>query len=136
MQPEATIRLDKGNLYLQAALYEKYFPGIESVILMKRDQAFNILPIMNANAGGLLLKIRNSEGDRVLHAQEFFRDHGIDERLDTILPVVWDPKSISLKVDLPPSADRKAQDVQAEQGEPSDQFVTQEAEDRPTILPR
>lgn len=133
--PASTIRIGKGNLYLKAALYEKYFPGIESVILMKRGQAINILPIMNANSGGLLLKIRNAEGDRVLHAQEFFRDHGIDERMETVLSVAWDPESIFLRIDLPPSACREIQGAQSEQVESSGRYLTQEAGGAPTIFP-
>ena len=38
-----------------------------------------ILPVRHAAAGGYVLKLRNSAGDRVVHAPDFFREHHIDE---------------------------------------------------------
>lgn len=100
---EARIHVRNGNLYLNASLYERYFPALHSVMLMKRDYTLFILPVMNAGAGGLLLKIRNAQGDRVIHAQEFFRVHGLDEQFDQMLSVSWDEESASLVVQMPPS---------------------------------
>ena len=38
--------------------------------------------------GGYLLKFRNRAGDRVVHAPDFFREHGIDENIGLELSVV------------------------------------------------
>lgn len=102
--PHATIHVRKGNLYFKASLYQKYFPDLQSAILMKKDKTLFILPVVNANAGGLLLKIRNAQGNRVIHAQDFFRENGIDEELDQMVPVFWDRDSSGLVVQMPSSA--------------------------------
>lgn len=101
---EMCLHVRNGNLYLNASLYEKYFPALHSVMLMKKDHTLFILPVVNPGAGGLLLKIRNAQGDRVIHAQEFCRVHGIDEQFDQILSVSWDEEAASLVVQIPPSA--------------------------------
>ncbi len=60
-------------------VYDRYFTGLETVILLRRGQDLCILPVKHAAAGGYLLKLRNKVGDRVVHAPDFFREHGIDE---------------------------------------------------------
>lgn len=100
----ACLHIRNGNLYLSASLYEKYFPALHSIMLMKRHHTLFILPVMNAGAGGLLLKIRNPQGDRVIHAQEFFRVHGLDEHCHHMVSVSWDEESASLVAQIPPSA--------------------------------
>ncbi len=37
------------------------------------------MPLIQRSAGGMLLKIRNAGGDRVLHAQEFLREQGVPQ---------------------------------------------------------
>jgi hypothetical protein len=64
------------------------------------------MPVRHAGGGGLLLKIRNRQGDRVVHAREFFRDHALDETLDQEVPVHWDNDNAALVADLPIPADR------------------------------
>ena len=107
---DACIHIRNGNLYLDASLYEQYFPQIHSVILLKRDRALLLLPVTNAGAGGLLLKIRNAREDRVIHAQEFCRVHGIDEHFAQMVSASWDEKSAGLMIQMPSSAylDEKA----------------------------
>ncbi|MGP0591970.1 hypothetical protein ACTRXD_05430 [Nitrospira sp. T9] len=104
--PEASLHIRNGNFYLNASLYEQYFPQLHSVILMlmKKDRTLLILPVVNTGAGGLLLKIRNAQGDRVIHAQEFCRVHGIDEHFDQLVSVSWDEKSAGLMIQMPSSA--------------------------------
>ncbi|GJL66700.1 MAG: peptidase M52 [Nitrospirales bacterium] len=99
--PEACIHIRNGSLYLNASLYEQYFRQLHSVILMKKDHALLLLPVVNSGAGGLLVKIRNVQGDRVIHAQEFCRIHGIDEQFDQSVSVSWDERSAGLMVQMP-----------------------------------
>ena len=94
------IRLKKGNLYLDAGLYDTYFKGISSVVLLKKDSLFLIAPVQQAG-GGLLLKIINSKGDRVVHAIEFFQHHGIDSEEELKLDVEWNAELAALSFTFP-----------------------------------
>jgi hypothetical protein len=73
-----------GNLYLAREVCERFLPNAESVALLRRqgehgESELLILPLTRESGGGLLLKIRNAHGDRVVHAQEFFRTQGYVE---------------------------------------------------------
>lgn len=85
----STVTLRRGALYLASEVYDRYFAGLETVILLRRDRDLCILPVRNAAAGGYLLKLRNKAGDRVVHAPDFFREYGIDESIALELSVVW-----------------------------------------------
>jgi hydrogenase maturation protease len=97
------IRIRGGNLYLEASVYKKYFAGLESVILLRQQDKMLILPVRHAAAGGLFLKVRNPQGDRVVHAQEFLRDQGLDEQQEWTLPVQWNSQSAALVAEWPSS---------------------------------
>lgn len=85
----ATVTLKRGAIYLDRETYDRYFTGLESVILLRRDHDLCVLPVWHAAAGGYLLKLRNKTGDRVVHAPDFFREHGVDEDIALQLPVAW-----------------------------------------------
>lgn len=89
MTAVATVTLRRGALYLSCEIYGRYFAGLEAVILLRRDRDLCILPVRHAAAGGYLLKLRNKLGDRVVHAPDFFREHGVDEDIALQLSVVW-----------------------------------------------
>ncbi len=86
----AQIHIRHGNIYLTAEVYATYFNGLESLVLLKKDEALLLLPVRHVASGGLLIKLKNSRGDRVVHAQEFLRDQAVDEGLAWTLPVRWD----------------------------------------------
>ncbi len=69
----------RGNLYLSHEVYENYMAGIEAVALIEREGQVMVVPLTPQSGGGLLLKIRTLRGDRVIHAQEFFREKGFLE---------------------------------------------------------
>ncbi len=95
--PEVSrIQIRGGSLYLEASVYTKYFAGLECVILLRRQDKLLILPVRHAAAGGLLLKVRNPQGDRVVHAREFLQDQGLDEQQEWTLPVQWNSQSAAL----------------------------------------
>jgi len=95
--PMTDVRIARGNIYLTRETCEQFFTGIESVALLRRDAAVQIVPLQRGSAGGLLLKVRNAHGDRVIHAQEFLRGNGfIDDFVERVVPARWDPKSASL----------------------------------------
>lgn len=89
MTVASSVDLKGGALYLSREVYDRYFPGLETVILLRRDRDLCILPVKHAAAGGYLLKLRNKAGDRVVHAPDFFRECRIDENVALELSVVW-----------------------------------------------
>jgi hypothetical protein len=91
-----TVTLKRGGLYLSAEVCERYFAGLETIVLLRRDDDLLLLPVRNAAAGGYLLKRRNAAGDRVVNAPDFFREHGIDEDVERDLAVVWNSERAAL----------------------------------------
>ncbi len=89
MTAASSVSLKRGALYVSCEVYDRYFAGLEAVILLRRDRDLCILPVRHAAAGGYLLKLRNKAGDRVVHAPDFFRECGIDESVTLELSVVW-----------------------------------------------
>jgi len=68
-----------GNLHLSHELCDAHLAGVAAVALVARDAQVLIVPLIPGSPGGLLLKQRNSRGDRVIHAQDFFRVHSLPE---------------------------------------------------------
>ena len=89
MTAASVISLKRGALYVTSDIYDRYFAGLEAVILLRRDRDLCILPVRHLAAGGYLLKLRNKAGDRVVNAPDFLREQGIDEEVALELPVVW-----------------------------------------------
>jgi len=87
--------LKNGNLYLDSELYETYFSAINSVVLLKKDATFLLMPVQQAG-GGLLFKIKNAKGDRIVHAIEFFQQHGIEVEEEKVLDVEWSAELAAL----------------------------------------
>lgn len=85
----ASIRLSRGSLHFDAAIYERYFSGLESVILLRRENRLVIMPVRHAMAGGYLLKLKNSAGDRVVHASDFFQSNGIGPEVERAFEAFW-----------------------------------------------
>ncbi len=94
-----SIIVARGNLYLSREVCDACLPGIDAVALLERDGQVMIVPLIPESGGGLLLKIRNVRGDRVIHAQEFFREKGYLEDFEQrVLPVQWDPELAALTI--------------------------------------
>jgi hypothetical protein len=72
----------RGNFYLSREICEAYLAGVVTVALLARENDVLIVPLIPQSAGGLLLKQRNARGDRVIHAQEFFRSKGLPEEFE------------------------------------------------------
>lgn len=79
MSGDAPIRVEGGRLYLPGPAFERYFTGSGGVVLIRAGADLMVLPVRQAAAGGYLAKIRNSAGDRVVTAPDFFRAHGLAE---------------------------------------------------------
>ena len=83
------VTLRQGNIYLHADFYAKYFSGLNSVAILKHEQGVILMPLQNDSGGGLLLKIMNAKGDRVIHAREALESFGVDEAKEYCIDAVW-----------------------------------------------
>jgi len=103
------ISIAQGNLYLSRELCETYLRGAVSVALLAREQNVLIVPLTQQSGGGLLLKQRNARGDRVIHAQEFFRDQGfLEDFEERSAAVLWSSEAAALVVSGCPRIEAKA----------------------------
>ncbi len=73
------VNIARGNIYFPHETFETYLKGIEAVALLPHEDGILVFPLIQESAGGLLLKMRNSQGDRIVHAQEFFRNNNYVE---------------------------------------------------------
>jgi hypothetical protein len=96
MSAGAIVRLKRGSLYFSREVYDRYFPRLETIILLRRSDDLVILPVRHAAAGGYVLKLRNSAGDRVVHAPDFFRENGVADEIEAELAVFWSTESAGL----------------------------------------
>ena len=70
--------LHNGRLHLTHSAYARYLRNCPAVALMVRDARWLLMPLLSG-AGGLQVKQRNAQGDRVIEAQEFFRSQGHED---------------------------------------------------------
>jgi len=83
--PDRRIRISRGSIYLDRDLYDSCLSGVSAVAAVVREGRVYLLPLRSPAAGGLLLKVRNARGDRVVHADEFLHTLGIS----SIAPERW-----------------------------------------------
>lgn len=96
----ATVTVMRGSIQLPRELCERCFPYSATVALLAREGRVLIVPLAPDSAGGLLLKLRNARGDRVVQAQEFFRQHGAVEEFEVRrLSVRWCPEMAALELE-------------------------------------
>ena len=94
----AVVRLRAGSLYVDAATFERFLARREAVTLVRRDDDLYIVPLVDSALGGFLCKRRTAAGDRVVHAEDFFREHGLDDTRDRSLEATWRPDVAALVV--------------------------------------
>lgn len=98
-QEHLQIMIARGNIYVPFAAYEKYFKNIEAIALLPHENGILIFPLIQQSAGGLILKVRNLQGDRIIHAQEFFRNNNYVESFEEIIcDVMWNSERHALLV--------------------------------------
>jgi predicted NAD/FAD-dependent oxidoreductase len=71
------VRIGDGRVLLPRALCEHHLAGAAAAALLQRDGQVFLVPLAATSAGGMLLKQRNAEGDRVLLATDFLSDRGL-----------------------------------------------------------
>jgi len=74
----ATVALRDGSVYLDVATFERFLGTRDAVTLLRQGGDLYIVPLLDSTLGGYLCKRRTAAGDRVVHATEFFRDHGLE----------------------------------------------------------
>lgn len=95
--PLHTATVARGNIYLLRETCDTYLNGIQAVALVERKHRILIVPLIQESGGGLLLKIRNARGDRVIHAQEFFRQNDfVEDFLERDVSVGWNTEDAAL----------------------------------------
>ena len=96
---KSNIIIARANLYIPFETYEKYLKNIEAVALLPHDKGILLIPLIQESAGGLLLKIKNLNGDRIVHAQEFFRNNGyLEEFQERFYEVSWNTERAALLI--------------------------------------
>jgi len=104
------LRIGRGSIYLERELCERYFDGVESVAAVRREDRVILMPLRGSSAGGLLLKVRNARGDRVVHAIDFLRTLGIGEETPEFLArAQWDAGAAGLVFEMPGAIEHDAQ---------------------------
>ncbi|CAN5221323.1 hypothetical protein BH10ACI1_BH10ACI1_10210 [soil metagenome] len=96
---KSQVQIARGNIYLPSSTYEKYLKNIESVALLPNENGILLIPLIQESAGGLLLKIKNLQGDRIVHAQEFFRfNNFLEEFQEKSYDVRWETERAALLI--------------------------------------
>ena len=72
-----SVSIGDGRIVLPCAVYELYLAGAGSAALVERDAEVYLVPLHGPVAGGMLLKQRNLQGDRVLLATDFLAARGL-----------------------------------------------------------
>jgi hypothetical protein len=75
--PDGRVRISRGSIYLDCDLCAAYLADVSAVATIVREGRAYLLPLRGPAAGGLLLKIRNARGDRVVHAEDFLTALGV-----------------------------------------------------------
>ncbi len=94
------ISIKDGTIYLPFQLVEKYFRGVDAVVVLLQQGELMVMPVHHVMSGGSLLKVKNAAGDRVVQARDVFQDQGmLDFRTDE-LPVKWSSERCALLAGL------------------------------------
>jgi hydrogenase maturation protease len=99
MVPTETVAVaftKRGYLIIGAQLARAFFPT-DAVIALQRGRELWILPVSNRAAGGLLLKQRNTAGDRSVLVWHVMPN---EESFDGSRSAWWDPENAALRIEL------------------------------------
>ena len=89
MSDACIISIRRGALHFARDVYERYFNGLENVVLLRDGNDLIVLPVRNPSAGGYVIKLRTAGGDRTVQAADFFRDNRIEDQIEMTLPAQW-----------------------------------------------
>ena len=104
------VSVGNGRILLPHDTYERYLSGIDTAVLLERDGRTYLMPLLGPTAGGMLLKQRNPQGDRVLLATDFLHERGLGPFSDDRqFEVQWDADVSALLINGLGTADRACQ---------------------------
>lgn len=96
MSDTCILTIRRGALHLAREVYERYFNGLDNVVLLRDGHDLIVLPVRNPSAGGYVIKLRTAAGDRTVQAADFFRDNGIEDEIEMTLPAHWSDERAAL----------------------------------------
>jgi hypothetical protein len=95
-----SVLIGDGRIVLPRATCELYLAGASSAALVERDGQVFLLPLSGPVAGGMLLKQRNRDGDRVLMATDFLDARGLGRfSAERAFSVRWVAEAGALLID-------------------------------------
>jgi hypothetical protein len=86
----------RGVLHFTREAYERCFPTVQAVVLVRDGRDLLVLPVRHAAAGGYLVKLRNAAGDRAVDAADFLRGNGVEDSDERRLEGVWNEAAACL----------------------------------------
>lgn len=93
-------RIGDGRVLLSRRTCERYLAGASSAVLLQRDGRVYLVPLAGPSAGGMLLKQRNAQGDRVLIADEFLAERGFGRfSAEHAFDLRWDDEAGALLIE-------------------------------------
>ena len=96
MTDTCLLTIRRGALYFTRDVYDRFFLGLENVVVLRDGDDLVVLPVRQPAAGGYVIKLRTAAGDRTVHAADFFRDNGLDDSVELILPATWSESRAAL----------------------------------------
>jgi hypothetical protein len=97
----ARVRIQDGSFYLDAAVYDAYFHGLDALGVLQQGDELALVALRPGGSGGSLVKIRNARGDRVIVARELMRALDLDQQAPIELTARWDAELAALKMPCP-----------------------------------
>lgn len=94
-------KIQNGKIYLDHDLYNTYYAGTGSVALIVREGDLFLMPVVSQAQGGLLCKIINAKGDRMVDAVDFLRRLKLDLPEPISCPVRWSTELAGLLIEIP-----------------------------------
>ena len=96
-----SITIKKGKIYLSQELYNKYFAGLNSAALIDWQGQLLLMPVVSEAQGGLLIKVINARGDRVVDAVDVLRRLDLSEDDCYICAAQWSTEMAGLLLSIP-----------------------------------
>lgn len=98
--PPRMLDVARGMVRIPFETYQKLFGERDAALLMVRDGTLIVIPV-DPMAGGILLKQRNANGDRVVDASEFLRAHGLDAVGEHRCEATWNSNLGGMAISIP-----------------------------------
>lgn len=96
-----SISIKKGKIYLSQEIYNKYFAGSNSAALIDWHGQLLLMPVVSEAQGGLLIKVINSRGDRVVDAVDVLRRLQLSEDACYDCAAQWSTEMAGLLLSIP-----------------------------------